>query len=280
MSVYQDKIVLVTGGASGIGRALGFSLATQGARVILVDIDREGLQAACETIAAQGGQARWLALDVTDRAAFHAVVEDITTTDGPIDYLFNNAGVCLFGEAHEMTAAQWDRLIAVNIRGVVHGVAEVYPRMVARGSGHIVNIASAVGLVPYPSGTAYSMTKHAVVGLSESLRGEGVLHGVRVTVACPGLIDTNLKNTVELVGLDRAKVLKKPLIPMTTAEQCARVILRGVRWNRSVVTVNADARLGWWLYRLLPGFFASWIGPLILRIVRRSLGSSEAHADA
>ena len=278
MTRFHGKVALITGGASGIGRALGFSLAAQGAHVVLVDIRHEELDSACKAITAQGGQVRGLTLDVTDRAAFYAVVEDILTTEGPIDYLFNNAGVCLFGEAHEMNAAQWDRLIAVNIRGVVHGVEAVYPRMVARGSGHIVNIASAVGLVPFPSGVAYSMTKHAVVGLSESLRGEGALHGVRVTVACPGVIDTDLKNTVELLGLDREKLLRERLLPVTTAEQCARVILRGVWWNRSVVTVNADARIGWWLYRLLPGCFASWVGPLILRMVRRFLGKAAPSA--
>ena len=273
MSVYRNKVALVTGGASGIGQALAVQLAAQGARVVLVDVNVDGLQETVASISQQGGQARWRQLDVTDRAAAQAVVEEVYATEGPIDYLFNNAGICLFGDAHEMTSAQWDRLMEVNIHGVVHGVEAVYPRMVARGAGHIVNVASVVGLIPYAGGTAYSMTKHAVVGLSESLRGEGALHGVRVTAVCPGIIDTNLKHTVELVNLDRVKMLKKPVIPFTTAEQCARVVLRGVRWNRSVVTVNAEAWLGWWLYRCMPRVFASWIGPLVLRFMKRSFGS-------
>ena len=268
MSVYRDKIALVTGGASGIGRAIGFALAAEGARVVLVDIRCEGLEATCQTIIKRGGLARWLKLDVSDRAAVQQVVDGVYATEGPIDYLFNNAGVCLFGEAREMTAAQWDRLIDVNIRGVVHGVEAVYPRMVDRGSGHIVNTASVVGLVPQPGSTAYSMTKHALVGMSQSLRGEAVQHGVRVSVVCPGVIDTDLKNTVDLLGLDREKLLALPSSTMMSAERCATRILRGVRWNRAVVQVTVETRLSWWLYRLAPGIFVNWLGPLWLRFLK------------
>ena len=278
MSVFRDTISLITGGASGIGRAIGTALAAQGARVVLVDINCDGLEAACQAITDAGGQARWLELDVTDSASLRRVVDDVYATEGPIDYLFNNAGIALFGEAHEMTAAQWQRLLAVNIHGVVNGVAEVYPRMVARGSGHVVNIASVVGLVPFAGGTAYSMTKHAVVGLSESLRGEGARHGVRVTVACPGIIDTNLKNTVELLGLDREKMMTDPRVSWASADGCARVILRGVRRNRSVVTVTAQARIAWWMYRFAPGFFASWLGLWGMRMSQKRFASADPAA--
>jgi NAD(P)-dependent dehydrogenase (short-subunit alcohol dehydrogenase family) len=276
MSVFRDKVALVTGGASGIGRAIGRALAAQGARVVLADIRCDGLEGVCQTIAEHGGQARWVQLDVSDRAAVQAAVDDVYATEGPIDYLFNNAGVCLFGEVREMTAAQWDRLIDVNIRGVVHGVEAVYPRMVNRGSGHIVNTASVVGLIPQAGSTAYSMTKHAVVGLSESLRGEASLHGVRVSVVCPGIIDTDLKNTVDLLSLDRDKLLALPSAGMMSAERCATLTLRGVRWNRGVVQVTAQTRLSWWLYRLAPDIFVSWLGPLWMRFIKARFAVAEA----
>ena len=275
MSFYRGKIALVTGGGSGIGRAIGVALAAQGARVVLVDIRRDDVEAACQAIIERGGLARWCELDVADRSAVQAVVDDIYATEGPIDYLFNNAGVCLFGEVQEMTSAQWDRLIDINIRGVVHGVEAVYPRMVDRGTGHIVNIASMVGLVPQAGTVAYSMTKHAVVGLSESLRGEAVHHGVRVSVICPGVIDTDLKNTVDLLRLDRGKLLAMPASFMMSAERCAELTLRGVRWNRSLVPVTASARLAWWLYRLFPRAFVNWGGPLWMRFVKNRFGITD-----
>ena len=280
MSVFENKVAFITGGASGIGRALGYALARHGARVVLTDVNVAGLEAACETIAAGGGRGRWLALDVTDYGAFEQAVDDVYAEEGPIDYLFNNAGIALFGEVHAMTPDQWHRILAVNLHGVVHGVRAVYPRMVAQGRGHVINTASMVGLVPSAGATAYAMTKHAVVGLSESLRGEGVAHGVQVSAVCPGIIDTDLKNTVELLHLDREKMLSHPLARLTPVDRCARVILRGVRRNRSVITVTAHAKLVWWLYRLMPGFVASRLGHWALRIsLRRFAVSAEGGGE-
>ena len=105
MSVYRNKGALVTGDASGIGQALAVQLAAQGARVVQVDVNVDGLQETVESIAQQGGQAQWRKLDVTDRAAVQAVVEEVYATEGPLDYLFNNAGVCLFGVAHQRSRA-------------------------------------------------------------------------------------------------------------------------------------------------------------------------------
>ena len=172
MNVFTDKTAIITGGASGIGRAVGDELARLGAHVVLADRDGALAEAAAVSITQAGGRATAATVDVTDAAAVHQLVHDTATAYGRLDYLFNNAGVALAGEVFDMTLADWNRLIDVNLRGVVHGIAAAYPLMLQQRSGHIVNTASAAGLGPTPGFTAYAATKHAIVGLSTSLRGE------------------------------------------------------------------------------------------------------------
>ena len=125
-------------------------------------------------------------VDVTDAVAVQRLVDGTVAREGRLDLLFNNAGIAVFADARDTSLEDWNRLIDVNLRGVVHGVAAAYPLMVRQGSGHIVNTASAAGLLPSPANIAYAATKHAVVGLSLTLRAEAVHHGVGVSVICPG----------------------------------------------------------------------------------------------
>src|SRR5438445_8070538 len=189
---FAGKTALITGGASGIGRAIGAQLVAVGGRVILADIDGQaGERAASElAAAAASGSIEYRRVDVCDEAAFRSVVDEVAERSGGLDLLFNNAGIVMGGPTDELTNAHWDRIIDVNIRGVVNGVLAAYPRMVDQGHGHIVNTASGAGLAAPPFVTAYAMTKHAVVGLSTGLRAEAALHGVRVSVLCPGSIET------------------------------------------------------------------------------------------
>ena len=172
---FAGRTALVTGGASGIGRALGAELAAHGARVVLADIDGDAVSAAAHELAPRTGQSRfgrWSPPRHANEAAFRSLVDEIIATRGGIDLLFNNAGITMGGPTHELTGAHWDRIVDVNIRGVVNGVLAVYPSMVEQGHGHIVNTASAAGLAPPPFVTPYAMTKQAVIGLSTALRPE------------------------------------------------------------------------------------------------------------
>ena len=188
---FEGKVAVVTGGASGIARALGAGLAAQGAHVVLADLDREGADAAAAELAsASKASVHGVALDVRDREAVIGVVDDVVARHGRLDLMVNNAGIALGGQSHLMPPEHWDRVIDVNLRGVVNGVLAAYPRMVAQGDGHLVNVASMAGLAPTPLTAAYTMTKHGVVGLSTTLRPEAAMHGVRVTVVCPGAIET------------------------------------------------------------------------------------------
>ncbi len=186
-------MAIVTGAASGIGKALSRALVLRGATVVLADVDEAGAKAAADDMAAgPPGRASGVGLDVTDAEAVATLVERTADDHGHLDFMFNNAGIGIVGQVHELTLAHWNRAIDVNLRGVVHGVVAAYPVMIGQGSGHIVNTASLAGLLPSPMLTPYGMTKHGVVGLSTSLRMEAAVHGVRVSVVCPGVIDTPL----------------------------------------------------------------------------------------
>jgi NAD(P)-dependent dehydrogenase (short-subunit alcohol dehydrogenase family) len=254
---FAGSTALVTGGASGIGRALGAELAAQGAQVVLADIDALAVQRTARKLA---GSVEGCGLDVRDEAAFRSLVDAIVHDHGRLDLLFNNAGIAIGGPTHELTAAHWEHAIDVNIRGVVHGVLAAYPAMVERGAGDIVNTASGAGLVAPPFVAPYAMTKHAVVGLSLGLRPEAARHGVNVSVLCPGAVETAI--------LDRVPPADLPLTPSepvtaraylevarqtpVSADQVARRAVQAVARKRGIIVIPARAKSLWYLQRVSP----------------------------
>jgi short-subunit dehydrogenase len=169
--------------------------------------------------------------------------------------MFNNAGISVWGEMRDMTLDHWQRIMDVNLWGVIYGTMSAYRVMVEQGFGHIVNTASSAGLAPSPFATAYVTTKHGVVGLSTSLRAEGAGLGVKVSVVCPGLIRTGISDAAEFVtrleGGTR-EFVAAAISKMMEPDDCARVILRGVERNKAIITVTGLARVLWWLNRLSP----------------------------
>lgn len=249
---FADCVAIVTGAASGIGEALAAELAQKGARVTLCDIDERAVTEVAERLRRAGGQVYAARVDVTAADAVRALIAETVQRDGRLDLLINNAGIGVGGEAHEISLADWRRVLDVNLHGVIHGVQAAYPILVRQGGGHIVNIASVAGLAPYPLTAPYVTSKHAVVGLSLSLRAEAAAYGVRVSVACPGAIRTAIWHKSPMRGdWDRERLLKA--MPLkTSAESCARTILRGVERNEAIILVTLEARLMWWLQRLCP----------------------------
>lgn len=254
------RIAIITGAASGIGRALARALVLRGDTVVVADIDGDGAERVAGGLARQGpGAATSAALDVRDAAAVAALVRSTYDSHGRLDVMVNNAGIAIGGEACELLLAHWDRAIDVNLRGVVHGVQAVYPLMVRQRSGHIVNTASLAGLLPAPGATAYAMTKHAVVGLSLSLRGEAAAYGVRVTAVCPGVVETPI---LDKGGPD--DLPKSPAAGHTReffqhvqarfypADRMAQDIVRGIDRNAALVVAPASARLAWRIWRYTP----------------------------
>ncbi len=255
---FDGAIAILTGGARGIGRAVAEEMARRGAVTVVADLDAEKADTVVTAIRDAGGKARSAQLDVTDAGAFGRLVERTVDEHGRLDYLFNNAGIGVSGEVRDLPAGAWDRVIDVNLRGVIHGIEAAYPRMIEQGSGHIFNTACIAGLVPFPMTAAYCASKHAIVALSTALRAEAAPHGVKVSVVCPGTVDTGLFDHIEYFRVDKRAIMAGLSMTLLPVDRCARAILKGVRRNRAIITVTMHARLLWWLYRMAPRTFL-WI---------------------
>lgn len=256
-TAFRDKSALVTGGASGIGLELCRQLQAAGARVVLADLDERAAIAAHELTATERSQHDVVGVefDVRDRARFQQVVDLVRDQHGHLDLLFNNAGITRGGPTHRMAPVEWDRIIDVNIRGVVHGIDAALPGMVERGSGRIVNTASAAGLMAAPFTAGYSMSKFAVVGLSEALRPEAARHGISVTVLCPGMVETPILDeppTEASGALTPRSYLQTIGLRPIPADSFARTALDAVAKNKPLVVTPTNVKIGWWFSRHSP----------------------------
>ncbi len=252
MDHFDGKVAIVTGAASGIGKEIARALLARGATVALADNHAANLATAADELGRQKTEPH--VVDVTDAQAVADLVRDVAARHGRLDFMFNNAGIAVFGNAQDMTLEDWNRLVDINVRGVIHGVAAAYPLMIDQGGGHIVNTASVAGLVPTPSGVGYSMTKHAVVGLSSSLRIEAARYGVRVSAVCPGFIDTPIVQNAKVIKLDRERMLREMPVRFHSPVALAQAVLHGVERNRGIIVFSGFARFGWYFHRLSPAF--------------------------
>jgi len=256
--IFDGATAIVTGGASGIGRALSEKLAKRGCEVVLADLQIELAEEVALEIRASGGKAEAVELDVTDFPAMQHLVKETVKRTGRLDYIFNNAGIVIGGSVSLYSIEDWNRIIDVNLRGVINGVQAAYKIMVAQGFGHIVNTASMAGLAHGPGNAAYTATKHAVVSLSESLRIEATQTGVRVSVICPGAVRTPIlegggkygKMLIEIPPEQMRRMLERlrPMSPNIFANK----VLNSVAKNKAIIIVPSWWRLFWWINRLSP----------------------------
>lgn len=260
MDYFKGKVAFVTGGASGIGRALCEHLGRKGAAVVVTDLNAAGAATVAEKIRQAGGQAESMALDVTDAAAFSALVAEVAARYGRIDFFFNNAGIAVVGEACHYSLEDWNKVLDVDLRGVVNGVHAVYPIMIKQGGGHILNTASMAGLIPSPGLVAYAAAKHGVVGLSVSLRAEAAAYNVRIGALCPGFIDTAILTDSKRIGFAQENIGKARRISVTP-DVCAKAALKGMERNEAIITVPAHATAGWLLQRFSPAA-THWVARL------------------
>jgi short-subunit dehydrogenase len=220
---------------------------------VVADIDFNGAQEVASSITGQGGRAEAAAVDVANARQMETLVDQTVSCHGSLDYFFNNAAFGVIGELRDLTSEHWRRLIDVNVLGVVHGTMSAYSVMVRQGSGHILNVSSLCGLMPAPILTPYSTTKWALVGFSTSLRVEAATLGVKVSVACPGLVRTNFPDGAAYVRVNKDAYLKRlPERFMMEPADAARKILRGVARNQAIIVFPWHARLLSWFHRHFP----------------------------
>jgi NAD(P)-dependent dehydrogenase (short-subunit alcohol dehydrogenase family) len=249
------KRCLITGAASGIGRATAVAAAAKDAELFLTDINDTPLQ---ELAAELRGQVRYAkALDITDFDAVRSMADDIHGAHGSLDVVMNIAGIAVWGTVETLSHEQWRRVVDVNLMGPIHVIECFIPPMVAAGrGGHLVNVSSAAGLFGLPWHAAYSATKFGLRGVSEVLRFDLRPHDIGVQLVCPGGVDTGLVNTIEIAGVDQKspdiqKYVARFRRHAVTAEQAAASILKGIERNRYWVYTSRDIQLGHFLQRKL-----------------------------
>jgi NAD(P)-dependent dehydrogenase (short-subunit alcohol dehydrogenase family) len=257
-----SRIALVTGGSSGLGRAIGAALVARGEEVVLAARDGGRAAAVAEELSRVGpGSARGVSLDVRDAAAVNDLYEQVAEERGRLDLVVNNAGVQVYGEIAELTPDHWRTVLETNLGGVLHGVLAAYPILRRQGSGQLCNVSSIAGLMGGGLSAPYTTSKHAIVGLTLALRSEAAAYGVRVSVACPGLMSTPMAGGRghgpdlpppghEIDGLELAtRAFGSPVAP----EVVAAAILRGLARDQAIIVTPRRMQLAWRMQRWTPG---------------------------
>lgn len=253
---FADKKCLITGAASGIGRATALAAARKGAVLLLTDLDAERLEDAAEEVRGSGGEVGLaVAADVSDYDAITALAGRVHERYGSVDVVMNVAGISTWGAVEELTHEDWRTQIHVNLMGPIHVIESFIPPMIKAGrGGHLVNVSSAAGLFGLPWHAAYSAAKFGLRGISEVLRFDLERHGIGVTLVCPGAVSTPLVDTVKIIGVDREhpsvrKMQEHFQRRAVSPERVAEQIVDAVERNRYLVLTSRDIKVGHWFQR-------------------------------
>lgn len=261
MRALRHKVVVITGAASGIGRALARALASRGAVLALVDVDESGLQSLCDELSQINSTISSYIVDVSDRASMECLPVKVMTAHGTIDVLINNAGVSVGAmfDDHSIEDAEW--LLDINLKGVIYGCKFFLPYLKQSPEAHIVNVSSMFGFFSMPGQAMYSASKAGVRGFSEALWTELASTSVRVTTVYPGTIRSNVIRASRMLDAQAqvraAKLQEKYGMP---TEKAAEKIVRAIERNKLRVVVGADAHIAELLKRLFPVSFQRMIG--------------------
>lgn len=252
----RGKKCLITGAASGIGRATAVAAGREGAELFLTDIQAEALQQVAEEIRAAGGTvSAALPADISSFEAVVALADEIHAGHGSMDVVMNIAGISTWGTVDRLTHEHWRRLVDINLMGPIHVIECFVPPMIEAGrGGNLVNVSSAAGLFGLPWHAAYSATKFGLRGISEVLRFDLRRHRIRVSLVCPGGVATPLVGTVEIVGVDRENPRIRKLVHRfekraKSPESVADSILSGMKKGRYMIYTSNDIRFGHWWQR-------------------------------
>jgi NAD(P)-dependent dehydrogenase (short-subunit alcohol dehydrogenase family) len=245
MKNFTDRVAVITGSGSGIGRALALELAGRGARLALSDIDEVAVADTAAHCEKAGAEAKGYRLDVADRAAVTAHADAVAAEFGQVNLVVNNAGVAVMATVEDMSYADMDWIVGINFWGVVHGTKAFLPHLIASGDGHLVNVSSVFGFVGVPTQSAYNATKFAVRGFTEALRQEMLIEKRRVGVSCvhPGGIQTNIARDARVSdgSTPGQRAVDFARIARTSPEDAAKTIVRGVERNKPRILIGPDA---------------------------------------
>jgi NAD(P)-dependent dehydrogenase (short-subunit alcohol dehydrogenase family) len=282
MGSVRDKVAVVTGAGSGIGRRLALELAGRGARLAISDVDEEGLATTAELVRARGADVHTARLDVADREAVLAYAATVADHFGVVHQVYNNAGVASSGSVLDGEWSEYDHVLGINLFGVIHGTKAFLPHLIASGDGHVVNVSSLNGIMAQPGMSAYCTSKFGVRGFTESLRAELLAagHPVQVSVVHPGGVRTNIATAAmqyaraqgqEMTAAEEARhrAYTEKLLRMPP-QQAARIVVDGVEAGRPRILVGNDARAVDLLVRLVPRLYPV----LVARAERRFTGGA------
>jgi len=263
MTYQHEKTVAITGAASGLGRAFASAWAAQGWKVGILDIDMDGAEETLAMVLEEGGTGEALRCDVREPEEVEAAADHLYRRWGAVGVLVNNAGVGGGGTVGDIPLQDWEKVVGIDLWGVVHGCHAFIPRMKEQGSGHIVNVASLAGLISVPGFAPYNVCKAAVVSLSQTLRTELAPSHIGVTVVCPPVVETNIiDNTLDMAGeidydiADELELLRTAMkASRITPAHIAAMTLKAVERNRLYVTPGIPLRLSWLNARLAPSLF-------------------------
>jgi NADP-dependent 3-hydroxy acid dehydrogenase YdfG len=269
--LYKNKIAVVTGAASGIGKAISGKLIENGCKVHMLDINKEQLNLSASEF---GESAVPHVLDAVDYSAFKEVVASITTSDSKIDFVFNNAGIAYAGEMTGYSIEAWNKILDINVRGTVNCVQLIYPIMKEQRSGHIVNTSSLAGLIPSGLMVPYATSKYAIVGLTRSLKVEADLFNVNVHVLCPGVVETELldnshpQDMPESSRIKAREYLTKITGKPVSADVFAALALKEIEKKKEVIFYPKKVKEIWNFSR----FFPKNLSKLARKAVKEEMG--------
>lgn len=263
------KTVVITGAGSGFGRALAVAWARRGWRTGIVDIDMEGAEETLRMVGKAGGAGETYRCDVRKKEEVEAMADHFFEAWGKVGVLVNNAGVYSVGCAEDVALEDWERVMEINLWGVIYGCRDFIPRMKRQGGGHIVNMGSAAGLMNLPEMSPYNIVKAGVISLSETLKAELAPYGIGITVACPSYFNTDLASTMTTTNeFQNAFANASFSSSRTSADRIAEKVLEAVERNKLCVVPQFHVKLAWLLKRSLPSVWFS--------VVQRIFGTNRS----
>lgn len=262
MQVLEGRVAAITGAAGGIGRAIALELGKQGMDLALADVDEPGMQAVAAELEGLGRRVLCVPTNVTREEELQNLLERTVAELGSCHLMVNNAGVFNASPMLDASDEQWQRVIDINLWGVIRGSRIFGRHFVRQGEGHLVNTASAAGLFPTPGMCSYSTTKYAIVGFTQQLRWELASSGVGVTLLCPGVVKTRI-SMAPGVGLEHVD-MEKALSRAPTPEGLAKKVVRAVKKNRPLVRYGPDS-YAFSVLRLLPSWLIDPLGRFMAR---------------